>query len=248
MRKAIAMKCNKEQFEAVKGKLEGMKFHSDLYSFFTHTKHYYLTNNYNQKEEISSTLSPECHKEIHETWNEKVFLEACGIEPIFTITKETIMKYEMKDEFPSVFKKEFEVGKWYYQTDSKALINYQGGSKGYGFEHNKTWNDLIGCWSFESHAHEWIEATEQEVFEALKNEAVKRGFKEVVYVNNSNIYDSKFKNYCMEKGIIKYSNKELILYISKSEHYCFFRDGVWAEIIPTLTKKEAEEKLNCKIV
>jgi len=35
-----------------------------------------------------------------------------------------------------------------------------------------------------------------------------------------------------------------LLYSQRS----IFQNGQWAEIIPTMTKQEAEEKLNCKIV
>ena len=35
------------------------------------------------------------------------------IKETFEITKETIIKYKMKDEFPEVFKVKLEVGKWY---------------------------------------------------------------------------------------------------------------------------------------
>src|SRR3972149_5585946 len=107
MKKAIAMKCNKEQFEAV-------RHHFCKKSIQEFSEKDYLTNLFCGTENyIANVTMIIWGKEIHETWNEKVFLEACGIEPTFAITKETILKYEMKDEFPSVFKKELVVGKWY---------------------------------------------------------------------------------------------------------------------------------------
>lgn len=247
----IAMKCNQEQFESVKKKLKGMEIADNDINFMSYP---YLVNTFKgyNKTGIGTYDKSMIRKnqEIHETWNEEIFLNACGIETeqTYTITKEQLLELEngftlpkLKKWFPDVFEVKLEAGEWYWRDEDELAV-YNDGNDTYGFVDG----DFIHGMCFSAGIGR--KATEQEVFEVLKNEAVKRGFKEGVYVNNSNIYDSKFENYCMEKGIIKYSNKELILYISKSEHYCFFRNGVWAEIIPTLTKKEAEEKLNCKIV
>jgi len=93
-------------------------------------------------------------------------------------------------------------------------------------------------------------ATEQEVFEALKNEAVKR------YKVGDNLINMF--------GFFKGSGNNMIFsgsdfcidsdgsFCAKSTNCYWLRimdkKGKWAEIIPTLTKKEAEEKLNCKII
>lgn len=152
-----------------------------------------------------------------------------------SFTKATLNKW-----FPEVFETKLETGKWYFQTDSKALVNYQSGISGFGFASNGIWNDLIDQWSFKSHKEEWIEATEQEVKIALENEAVKRGFKEgnykCLYSHEVNEINSLIKIYCMDLDR---------LWIESGVVY---ENGKWAEIITTLTKKEAEEKLNCKII
>jgi len=238
MRKAIAMKCNKEQFEAVKEKLNGIKFDDCLFDL---REYPYLTNNYgtSKSEKLGSHSRDMIRKEteVHETWNEKVFLEACGIEPTFTITKETILKYEMKDEFPSVFKKELVVGKWYKYNG--ALCNYQGKQnrilRAYGIWNYK-WNDISNCGSS---IDEWTEATDQEVFEALKNESVKR-YNDGEYVkrfNSSSLLrvDSEFKSELKDNDL--WYGGGIV-----------FRKGIWATIIPTITKKEAEEILGKKII
>src|SRR3972149_5669033 len=151
MKKAIAMKCNKEQFEAVKGKLPKDKV-ACISDFETCI---YLTNNLGgYLITISNIVGRDKHdrdREIHETWNEKVFLEACGIETTFTITKETILKYEMKDEFPSVFQKEFVVGKWYkvidltgqFKNSKGALVCYSKGDHfGFGYS-RENWTNTF---------------------------------------------------------------------------------------------------------
>lgn len=84
MKKAIAMRCTKEQFEAIEPKLikEGIKLnvHSGFKTFS------YLTSPY---ERISYYVGnyqwPDKNREVFETWNEKVFLEACGISTIPTL-------------------------------------------------------------------------------------------------------------------------------------------------------------------
>lgn len=159
----------------------------------------------------------------------------------YTITKEQLRQLTdpvVKEWFPEVFKTDLEVGKWYFQTDSKALINFQGGKSGYGFCANGNWNDLSNYWSFKEYRHEWREATKQEVFETLKNEAVRRGFKEEFYfkcLKNGNIISCD--------GLFGFSKNTLY-----SNRGVVFYNGQWAEIIPTLTKEEAEEKFNVKII
>jgi hypothetical protein len=74
----IAMKCNQEQFNAVKDKLNGT--YSMIGRFENHP--YLITNYYEGEKHISNTQHPirlEGHK-VYETWNEQIFLDACGIE------------------------------------------------------------------------------------------------------------------------------------------------------------------------
>ena len=143
-------------------------------------------------------------------------------EETFEITKETIIKYQMKDEFPEVFKVKLEVGKW-YKTKSNCLFNLNEITDnfylGYGFTKSMTYYS-----DFKEYIRtELKEATEQEVFEALKNEAVKRGFKRIgcFYIKSNKL----FSNASYQGGDILFNN------------------GIWSK-----TKEEAEKLLNCKIV
>lgn len=84
MKKAIAMKCNKEQFESIREKLVGFDFKADPL-MYVDDNNSYLTNNYNEEDVIGITL---CNnddgynqRQYYEKWDENIFLDACGIEP-----------------------------------------------------------------------------------------------------------------------------------------------------------------------
>lgn len=241
----IAMRCNKKQFEAIKPKLEGM----EIYSVTCFNEFPYLIN-YDNGIKLSNIdkytfKNKIIHaEEIHETWNERIFLEACGIEikETFGITKETIIKYKMKDEFPEVFKVKLEVGKWYKRPHNKALFFIVGDPEitpfeVYGFDMEGNWMSVEKARTFPDYE---IEATEQEVFEALKNEAVRRGYKEGVYFN------SVISNDVFKFNEIYFRGDNSIVW-SKG---CgvIFDNGKWATILKTKTKEEAEKLLNCKII
>lgn len=240
----IAMRCNKKQFEAIKPKLEGM----EIYSVTCFNEFPYLIN-YDNGIKLSNIdkytfKNKIIHaEEIHETWNERIFLEACGIEikETFEITKETIIKYKMKDEFPEVFKVKLEVGKWYKNDQNSIFFTCNVNNKkpyGYGITAGKVFveDDNFAAWSVSGIKL----ATEQEVLEALKNEAVKRGF-----VDGSYIKLEDYEGFCRKNEDSKYFTK----------HNCFdflgrtvFDNGKWATIIPTKTKEEAEKLLGVKII
>lgn len=75
----IAMKCNKEQFEAVKPKLTAYK--SEIGSFKELT---FLCNNLYGDNNVIANIYQSCKQDynriVHEEWNEEIFLKACGIE------------------------------------------------------------------------------------------------------------------------------------------------------------------------
>jgi hypothetical protein len=80
MKRAIAMKCSQEQWDAIKGKLVGM----EMYAYSSLEIFPYLVNNANGEFNIINSLTSSCksdyNREVHETWNEQIFLGACGIE------------------------------------------------------------------------------------------------------------------------------------------------------------------------
>lgn len=171
-------------------------------------------------------------------------------EETFEITKETIVKYKMKDEFPEVFKKEEQNG-WYKDKEYPFwLCFFENDCLIYGF-------DIDGDYFInkkpvlDTDKTNDIQATEQEVFEALKNEAVKR-YKKGDYING--LYSRKVKTLTFESTGIGRDKVHVDLYycvwmnIENSRNEKVFDNGIWATIIPTKTKEEAEKLLNCKIV
>ena len=89
-------------------------------------------------------------------------------------------------------------------------------------------------------------ATPEEVEDALIKEAEKRGFKEEVYVKYPWFKDSEvdkiYKPFYIKGNT--YLDGDSFYY----NNVKVFKSGVWADIIPTITKSEAEKRLNCKIV
>jgi len=172
----------------------------------------------------------------------KLFLDACGISKKYEISKETIFKYNMKDEFPEVFEKKLDVGKWYVYHDSNSLAYieelYNSDFLGFGFDYRNDFKYSTRGWT--SGFKGWHEATTQEVEEALIREAKKRGLIDLVVVKSTT-------------GVIGILNKGTYVFncISNKLYYAgyeIFDNGKWAEIIKTYTKEEAEKLLNCKII
>lgn len=253
----IAMKCNQEQFEAIKPKLEkaGLKL-----SFITdwYICGYLKNNNASSVGGICITNIREENKSdygrtVYETWNEEIFLNACGIKTknkTMKITKEQVKELDkgnttVRALFPDVFKTKLEAGKLYKKPKfGQFLVCFEGvygnsfdTGKNYGFNSNGEFLECLGV----QEDTEYTEATYEEVFEALKNEAVKRGFAKDVWFKVPN---SETISKCCAEPVLNPWNNQILYY----GDYCIFKDGVWAEIIPTLTRKEAEEKLGVKIV
>jgi len=187
----IAMKCTKEQFEEIKPILKDFNVRiAQLTKFDNHCC--YIIN------DLSQTIKPSVtncsisdkkkYKNLHETFNAETFLNACGIfesEETLPIKKTTLLQLAennsfsesiIKKEFPQLFESELVVGKWYKSTHG-SLLCFQGkysqidNSGSYGFNTKNEWYENIGVCK----DYKYKPATEQEVFEALKNEAVKRG-------------------------------------------------------------------------
>ena len=170
----------------------------------------------------------------------------------YKINKETILKYQMKDEFPEVFEVKIEVNNWYISTETgnKTLAFVKELLKndfiGYGFDAFGDYYNLEGNWT--SDLALWRKATPQEVEEALICEAKKRGFK-----NGSYKCLSLPKYTHKVKGVYFFDKENSRLLIGDTGNYngnnnVVFYNGKWAEIIPTITKQQAEEKLKCKII
>lgn len=178
----------------------------------------------------------------------------------YEITKEQILELEngftlpkLKEWFPEAFETKLQVGKWYiFNTvdDNTKQVLFITEIKGnevyfYGVDEYSKWRNS----DWYSKSHKWIEATEQEVKTALVNEAVKRGFKKGLFIDKL----LPFNMGTDKEGIDKKQLESNDFYLSNDRFFCgnlmlMSHDGQWATIIPTLTKKEAEEKLGVKII
>lgn len=274
---AVAMRCNQEQFEAIKPKFKNTKWKvlSDIMVNFEVDA--YLVNNYKKNKivNIHETCKAYHNRTVYETWNEATFLRACGIEAAepLTVSKEFILeahnsacstwKRKLEEKFPSVFvKDELEVWKWYkngdagYSNSIACVFEVSKEDKdafsGYGFERNGKWaEDYDFGWA----SYNWIPATPKEVETALIAEAKKRGFEEGV--NIVDLYNGKSKNdYVLissddfEYEKVPCGKLQGKMALRDSDGSILFVDGKWATIIeqPTeMTVAEIEAKLGCKI-
>jgi hypothetical protein len=147
--------------------------------------------------------------------------------------------------FPEAFNVELEIGKWYcHDRSGKGIVNYQGGSSGYGFSVLNNWRDLIhNRWSFETHAQEWRLATTEEWQSALIEEAKKRSYKNGNYECLSNLGSDLVvtNKYYFEDSYLMQGD-------GINNWNVIFKDGVWAKIIKTFSKEEVEKLLGGKII
>lgn len=260
MKKAIAMKCTQEQYETIKPKLN--ELNKEIGGF---ERLPYLTNFIFGRENNIGNVFESCkgdyNREVFETWNKKVFLQACGIEtePEYVITKSEMdeLKYLLSDDshsghhlrieitkniLPHLFKEdkaELVPGNWYvYPAEPKFITYVKENGRRYGIGSSGFWfndSDVV------KDTNGYREATHEEITESLTKEAVKRGFKEGVYFRVPN---SKTESVCGKSMMLNEWNSS-ILYFGD---YCIFKDGLWAEIIPTISKEDAEKELGKKIL
>lgn len=135
------------------------------------------------------------------------------------ITKEQIIALDkkevtVKELFPRIFEVS-KVGKWMKDTkEHKWLMYFVSETEFYGFNTSGDWSKLK---KRETTYDEYErEATNEEVSEALKNEAVKRGYKEGAY-DDIDPYEYQYFNY--ESNILKLGNLTI------------FTNGSWLEKI-----------------
>lgn len=98
----IAMRCTQEQFEEIKPKLKGVSIHSVNFDIYTRSgRSSYLTNNLSGKNYVVSNICEfvkrEYNREVHEEWNEEVFLKACGIIPCTIQDRLANLENELKE-------------------------------------------------------------------------------------------------------------------------------------------------------
>jgi len=125
--------------------------------------------------------------------------------------------------------------KYKYKNSEVHLVCFTSvqESKGYGFDLSGWQNGTT--WS----KNNLRLATEAEIEEALINEAKKRGFKEGVVFNSPNGKNHFNKEQEVIECEFIYTSHDNYLTItktSKNHNGIIFKDGTWAEIIPTVTE------------
>ena len=158
---------------------------------------------------------------------------------------------ELLQEFlPEAFENKLEVGKWYKSKYNKTKILFFTKKEtcsydmGYGFNYlgiykEKNFN-LLG-----SATYEFELATEEEVKEALINEAIKRGFKNVGELSLKIVSGEMFKkgSFGTANNNFRYISVENSLYLDGVE---IFYNGKWAEIVieDIPTQEEIDRVIN----
>jgi hypothetical protein len=237
--KAIAMKCNEEQFKAIEPKLLADGCMIENISLLD--RYPYLTNNYQGGDyrisNIGNDVKDQKNREAHEQWNEEVFLEACGIET-FTITKDTALKYEMKEEFPQLFA--LESGKWLKNSDYPLWMVYvvDDGSH-FGFNANGAWFNRCSSASGVEICENILNsknnsyATFEEVKIRLTDEAEKRGF--VKGVRFTSVVGSSPEEFIYTHP--RFNGNEATM-IWNSLGGIIFNSGVWAEVVKKIAPED----------
>lgn len=177
----------------------------------------------------------------------------------YEITKEQLQELakgnaKVERWFPEAFETEIEKGKWfnfYWADEPKTVrcilyIDKVVGSKVY-FEYGIDLIDnewLQGDWY--DKAHILKPAIESEVFEALKKEAVKRGFKIGVQFKCPYTGEVETLGSRLDYELTGTEQKKFGMCLRDNIGTVIYYKGIWSEIIKekTLSKSEAEAKLN----
>ena len=153
------------------------------------------------------------------------------------------IKANLEQWFPEAFEVELEAGRWYKRPHNKALFFVK--------EIISKTTMQVSCFGFDN-GGDWMNgnpktfpdndilATDKEVEAALINEWKRLGGENVnVFIKIDNkVFQltDEIGHYQLIGNIFFYQGAPIMI------------KGQWAEIIPTLTLKEAEEKLGVKII
>ena len=152
--------------------------------------------------------------------------------------KELLQKF-----IPEAFETKLEVGKWY--ISEYYLVYYLGNYKCNCIElSNGKWYENVHH-SLSGHLKSYRLATEEEVKEALINEAIKRGFKNVGELSLKLVSGEMFKkgSFVTANNSFRYFSVENMLYLDGVE---IFYNGKWAEIVieDIPTQEEIDRVIN----
>jgi len=131
-----------------------------------------------------------------------------------------------------------EEGKWYKLEDDRMIINIVDLEKelSYGINRKGEWHNVWDGYGFTG----LVPATDKEVEKMLNSEAYKRKYNK----NNFICLGSGERN---SLGIGLYPMYNIAYNQIWTAYGKIYQDGVWAEVLPTITLAEAEERLQMLI-
>jgi hypothetical protein len=145
-----------------------------------------------------------------------------------------------------IVKDVLEAGKYYkllHSTTGCLIIsNFNGNlnTNQYGFTSRGEWSNDLGTDWFNSKSATTNLMTDKEVYQALSEGAIKKGFKEGVLVNQKPAYNGNGGNFKITDSNFEYDSSTNNLTIGGVGIYS---SGKWAEILETITRKQAEKEL-----
>jgi len=170
---------------------------------------------------------------------------------IITANTKGCLRGELAKVFPELFPTILKVGRWYRDE----ILTYKGlicitnleAKKAYGFKWNSgSWkNANEGNWGFVN----LVEVSESEVGARLSIEARRRGFIIGCTANNSKVHNTNYENFSFEGGgrFVYTAHSNTLVWETDEDaglgEWCIFKKGVWADVITTITKADAEKVL-----
>ena len=155
----------------------------------------------------------------------------------FRVTREQILKYNMQDEFPEVFK--IETHKWYIVShplmqDAIVFLQEEGMPNTFGFDHYGEWTEIYGNELLHTRYRNDIvrPATSDELKKALIDEATRRGVWDRPMVSAVSNNTSTCGTY---SEVFDFINSELW-----SRYGRVFDNGEWATALELTTEERLE--------
>lgn len=155
----------------------------------------------------------------------------------FRVTREQILKYNMQDEFPEVFK--LETHKWYIVShpsmqDAIVFLQEEGMPNTFGFNHYGEWTEIYSNELLHNKYRNDVVrlATSEEVGKALIDEATRRGVWDrpmVSAVSNNIVTDGTY-----------YEAFGAVNNVLWSRYGRVFDNGEWATAIELTTQERLE--------
>jgi hypothetical protein len=178
----------------------------------------------------------------------------------FKISRKQILKLvhgssidNLEEWFPEVFSVNNEINKP-YKTSSGVLKYFVSKTDAFGFDSDGKWSDYYKYYTLDdTGANKWVEATTEEWESALIEEAKIRGYVKGLLIQdiyNGNLHNPNINvsSNNLDYETIKAGVNKGKMALRDNDGSIIFYDGIWAKIIKSISKEEAEKQLGCKII